>query len=113
LPAHADQINQLKPLEVVFPSRNDVLHHQPSPEPLANVLRIAHTFGVEIQHSTVPVVEAPVVQPFKRWRFVLTQVSQHPSNVEALLASPRRVIVTAEQQTLRAQPHGVSDSLLL
>jgi hypothetical protein len=113
LPAHTNQINQLKPLEVVFPSRNNLLHHQPSPEPLAIVLRIAHPLRVEIQHSTVSVVEAPLVQPFKRWRFVLPQVAQHPPNVEALLSSPRRVIVAAEQQALRPQPHGVSDLLLL
>jgi hypothetical protein len=113
LPAHTNQINQLKPLEVVFPSRNDLLHHQPSPEPLADVLWIAHSLGVEIQHSTVPVVEAPLVQPFKRWSFVLPQVGKDPSNVEALLSSPRRVIVAAEQQALWSQPHGVSDALLL
>jgi hypothetical protein len=95
LPAHADKINQLKPPEVVVPSRNNVLHHQPPPEPLANVLRIAHSLGVEIQHSTAPVVEAPIVQPFERWSFVLPQVAQDPANVKALLASPRRVIVAA------------------
>jgi hypothetical protein len=113
LPAHTNQINQLKPLEVVFPSRNDLLHHQPSPEPLADVLRITHPFGVEIQHSTVSVVEAPLVHPFKSWRFVLPQIAQDPANVKTLLASPRRVIVAAEQQALRPQPNGVSYSFLL